>query len=335
MRSVTEKSYARIGLMGNPSDGYGGKTLSAIVKNFSAEVTLTESEQLQLAPDQYQFDSVKALQRHIRNDGYYGASRLFKATLKVFAGYISGQQNSAALQTNFKVSYQTNIPRMVGLAGSSALIVAMLKALQKFYALEVDQRILPSLALAVERDELKIGGGLQDRVIQIYEGLVAMDFAGMDSIDGYLCGDYQSLDTGLLPPLYLAYSLDEGEPTEVFHNDLRSRYNAGDALVVNAMQEFAELSDQAVYALKQSDYGLFGRLMDKNFDLRQSISTLNTHHVLMIETARACGVSAKYAGSGGAIVGVCESETGFDKLKTQLEAIGCVVVRPVISPDYS
>ncbi len=317
--------------MGNPSDGYGGKTLSAIIKNFTAEVTLTESEKLYIAPDPYQFDSVKTLQQHIRQDGYYGASRLFKATLNVFARYFNTHKNSQALQANFTVSYQTNIPRMVGLAGSSALIVAMLKALIKFYALEVDQRILPSLALAVERDELKIGGGLQDRVIQIYEGLVAMDFADMELVGGYFCGRYQCLDTKLLPPLYVAYSLDEGEPTEVFHNDLRSRYEAGEASVVNAMQEFAELSDRAVCALTQSDHGLFSMLMDKNFDLRQSISTLNTQHVAMIEAARACGVSAKYAGSGGAIVGVCESEATFKQLKVNLESMGCVVVRPVIN----
>lgn len=30
--------YARIGLLGNPSDGYFGKTLSLAIKNFHAEV---------------------------------------------------------------------------------------------------------------------------------------------------------------------------------------------------------------------------------------------------------------------------------------------------------
>ena len=44
------RAYARVGLMGNPSDGFFGKTLSLSIKNFWAEVTLEESERLTLVP---------------------------------------------------------------------------------------------------------------------------------------------------------------------------------------------------------------------------------------------------------------------------------------------
>ena len=117
---------------------------------------------------------------------------------------------------------------MVGLAGSSALIVATLKALMEFYSIEIDRKVLPSIALQVESVELNIGGGLQDRVIQFYEGLVAMDFANAEVVDGYSCGRYQELSTELLPPLYLAYSDTGGEPTEVFHNCLLYTSDAAD-----------------------------------------------------------------------------------------------------------
>ena len=36
----------RIGLMGNPSDGFFGKTISLTISNFWAEATLTESVKL-------------------------------------------------------------------------------------------------------------------------------------------------------------------------------------------------------------------------------------------------------------------------------------------------
>ena len=172
MQQTKEKCYARLGLIGNPSDGYGGKTLSVVCKNFFAEVTLTQSDQLIIVPDAYQFDSVTELVSHVSDNGYYGAQRLFRATIKVFVDYLSSKGSSQALSPAFNLSYQTNVPRMVGLAGSSALIVATLKALMKFYDVAIDLRVLPSLALKVERYELKIGGGLQDRVIQFYEGLV-------------------------------------------------------------------------------------------------------------------------------------------------------------------
>lgn len=331
MHKVTHKSYARIGLIGNPSDGYGGKTLSAICKNFHAQVTLEESNTLTIEPDVHQFRSVSALQKHIQSDGYYGAGRLFTATINVLANYLSVYQPSQSLEPCFRVTYQTDIPRMVGLAGSSALVVAMLKALIDFYSLKIDKRLLPSLALDVERRELNIGGGLQDRVIQIYEGLVSMDFGPVDVVDGFECGRYEALDTSIMPPLYLAYRTESGEPTEVFHNSLRARYDSGEGDVINAMDELVSITDSALVALKVGDHALISALMDKNFDIRRSISDLNPRHIEMIEVARACGVSAKYAGSGGAIVGVCMDDSQYSALQIRLGAIGCEVVRPMVA----
>jgi len=278
-----------------------------------------------------QFNSVTDLVNYVDDNGYYGAQRLFRATIKVFADYVSSKSLLQSLTPAFNLSYQTNVPRMVGLAGSSALIVATLKALMNFYDVAIDMRVLPSLALKVERYELKIGGGLQDRVIQFYEGLVAMDFSQSETIDGLECGRYQSVDPMLLPPLYMAYTLSDGEPTEIFHNDLQSRYAAGDALVVETMSKLSELTNQAVDALHNDDHLLFARLMDQNFDFRAAMSTLNPHHIAMIETARSCGVSAKYAGSGGAIVGVCSDESAFEQLTQKLGKISCRVIRPIVS----
>ena len=36
----------RVGLMGNPSDGFNGKTIAMSISNFWAEITLVESETL-------------------------------------------------------------------------------------------------------------------------------------------------------------------------------------------------------------------------------------------------------------------------------------------------
>jgi glucuronokinase len=37
---VEESCFARVGLMGNPSDGFGGKTLSFLIENFKATVRI-------------------------------------------------------------------------------------------------------------------------------------------------------------------------------------------------------------------------------------------------------------------------------------------------------
>ena len=96
----------------------------------------------------------------------------------------------------------------------------------------------PMFVLLVEQEELGITVGLQDRVIQVYEGLVYMDFdPGREQIvDGLRCYWYEPMDPALLPPLYVAHHETLGEPTEVFHDNIRERFNRGDQAVVGAMK---------------------------------------------------------------------------------------------------
>jgi glucuronokinase len=334
MLLIRKKAYARAGLMGNPSDGYHGKTISLVVRNFWAEVTLYEWEDLELVwsqEDQSCFRSVDDLVRDVHLHGYYGGIRLVKATIKKFVDFCHREGHKLHGQ-NFAVRYQSNIPRQVGLAGSSAIIVATLRCLMEFYGIDIPLRIQPSLALSVEREELGIAAGLQDRVIQVHEGLVYMDFSEprMETLAGLSCGVYEPLDPALLPPLYLAYSANVSEPTEVFHNNLRGRYDRGDPDVVAAMGRFAQLAEQARQTLLAGDPRGLSRLINANFDLRRSICRIPAGQIEIIERARAAGASSKFAGSGGAILGTYPDPATLERLKKDLAAIGCQVVQPVV-----
>lgn len=334
MELLRRRAYARAGLVGNPSDGYFGKTISLTLKNFWAEVVLYEWDEIEIVlsqDDRSRFGSVQDLVHDVRLHGYYGGVRLVKATIKRFVEFC--QQNGLALHDrNFSVRYQSNIPRQVGLAGSSAIIVATLRALIDFYQVNIPQQVQPSLALSIESGELGIAAGLQDRVIQVYGGLVYMDFAKerMTQQMGFACGVYEPLDPRILPPLYVAFSPEVGEPTEVLHNPLRARFQAGDPAVIAAMQKFAGLAAEAYEALQQHDVPRLSALMDENFNTRRSICQLAASHIQMIEIARATGASAKFAGSGGAIIGVCFDDAMFTRLQNDLGQIGCQVVRPIL-----
>ncbi len=48
MELLRRRACARAGLMGNPSDGYHGKTLSILVRNYFAEVVLYEWEDFEI-----------------------------------------------------------------------------------------------------------------------------------------------------------------------------------------------------------------------------------------------------------------------------------------------
>ena len=330
-----KRAHARAGLVGNPSDGYHGKTISISVRNFWAEVVLYEWDSVDIVlaeGDRATFNSVHDLARDVRLHGYYGGIRLIKATIKRFVEYCAA--NGLVLHDrNFSVRYQSNIPRQVGLAGSSALITATLRCLLEFYGIEMPLQAQPTFILKVEQDELGITAGLQDRVIQAYEGLVYMDFdrSREEMIAGLPCYHYEPLAPSLLPPLYLAYHVSLGEPTEVFHNNIRERYNRGETLVVDAMAYAADLAAQAREALVAGDTARLSRLIDENFETRRRIYQLPAWQIDQIETARACGASAQFAGSGGAIIGVYRDEAQFEAVSRALAAIGSKTIRPLVA----
>lgn len=334
MEIIRKRAYARAGLLGNPSDGYHGKTISIIVRNFWAEVVLYEWDTVDIVlaeDDRARFSSVHDLARDVKLHGYYGGIRLIKATIKRFVEYCE-RKGIKLHDRNFSVRYETNIPRQVGLAGSSGLIVATLRCLMEFYGVEIPSEVQPSLVLTIETEELGITAGLQDRVIQVYEGVVYMDFGETRErvIDGFKCYAYEPLDPGLLPPLYLAYNYSLAEPTEVFHNDIRGRFNRGEQKVVEAMRHCAELAASGREALLNRDIARLAKLMDENFDTRRSIYNLPPWQVQMVETARQCGASAQFAGSGGAIVGTYRDQAMLDDLTAKLGAIRSRVVKPQV-----
>ena len=131
MLIIRKRAYARAGLLGNPSDGYHGKTISIIVRNFWAEVVLYEWDSVDIVlaeHDRARFQSVYDLAQDVTMHGYYGGIRLVKATIKRFVEYC--QTRGLKLHDrNFSVRYESSIPRQVGLAGSSGIIVATLRCL--------------------------------------------------------------------------------------------------------------------------------------------------------------------------------------------------------------
>lgn len=334
MLIIRKRTYARAGLLGNPSDGYNGKTISFSVRNFWAEVVLYEWNTVDIVlaqDDRASFRTVHDLANDVKLHGYYGGIRLIKATIKRFVEYCN-ERDIILHDRNFSVRYETNIPRQVGLAGSSSIIVATMRCLMEFYGVTIPLEAQPSFVLSIETEELGIAAGLQDRVIQCYEGLVYMNFdrAEQRQTDGYTTYHYEPLDTEWLPPFYIAYHIDMSEPTETFHNDIRGRYLRGEALVVDAMEQCAELAAQGREALLTRDVDTLSRLIDENFNTRRGIYQLPDWQAAMVETARSCGASAKFAGSGGAIVGIYRDEEMFLTLSQRLATIGSRVFKPLM-----
>ncbi len=94
---------ARAALAGNPSDGYGGAVLAVTLPAYTARAEIRSAERLQVDPD----------------------SDLVRAAVRRFARLFAPEAPAAA------ITWSTTIPRGVGLGGSSAIVIAVLRALQR------------------------------------------------------------------------------------------------------------------------------------------------------------------------------------------------------------
>ncbi|KAL4333974.1 hypothetical protein GQ457_07G001050 [Hibiscus cannabinus] len=307
---IERKAYARVGLLGNPSDVYFGKTISFSLANFWASVRLEPSHHLVIKPhpvhDLVQFDSLDHLFNRLQSEGYYGGVRLLMSICKLF--YKHCKDNDINLRPgNFTLSYDTNIPRQAGLSGSSAIVSATLGCLLDFYNVRhlIKVEVRPNLILSAEK-ELGIVAGLQDRVAQVYGGLVHMDFS-KEHMDKLGHGIYTPMDISLLPPLHLIYAENPSDSGKV-HSTVRQRWLDGDEFITSTMKEVADIAGEGQSVILRKDYQKLAELMNRNFDLRRRMfgdECLGALNIEMVEVARRVGAASKFTGSGGAVVVFC------------------------------
>jgi glucuronokinase len=294
-------AFARAALAGNPSDGYGGAVLAVCVRELAARAQAIGRAGAR--PDAAPARSDPAERPRAVSDP---PSALVDATVARFG------------RGPCSVRWATTVPREVGLAGSSAIVTATVRALCALHGRALDPDDLAEMVLAVEVEDLGIAAGPQDRYAQAHEGLVFMDFAGARP-------RVERLDAALLPPLYLAWRRDAAEASHAVHGGLRDR---GDEPGVRAgMQRLAGHARAARDALRAGDRAAFAAAADASFDERAALLELDPRHVAMVRAAREAGASANYAGSGGAIVGTLPPD-GLEPVASALRALGCEVMAP-------
>jgi len=287
MRSGRGSAPARAALAGNPSDGYGGRVLAVALGELRAEAEATPA-----AADDVDGDLARAALTRFR--------RRFPEHAR----------------EPVRIRWRTGVPREVGLGGSSAIVIAVLRALLDAHAASLAADELARIALAAETEELGIAAGLQDRLVQTHEGLLCMDFRASEVA-------VEALDPALLPPLYVAWHPEAASPSGAIHAELRTREEA----VRPAMDELAALAAGARDALRARDHEAFAAGIDGSLGIRARIMPVHPRVSRMAQLARAAGASANSAGSGGAIVGTL-GDGAWPALEQALVEEGCGVLLP-------
>lgn len=313
----------RAGLLGNPSDLYSGAVIAFTFPAFRASVRIEpagpENEAGSLAEDPTA-DLVVDWSRASQLDplGLEGLPRLVAAALRRFVDRFPLASPGATERILLRAS--TDIPRQVGLAGSSAVVVATLRVLAAWQGREIAALELAEMALAAETEELNTLAGPQDRLAQAHEGLVHMDFRQIP-------WRAKLLDTARMPPALVAWDPEPGRDSGAVHDDVRARWEAGDPGVRGVLAEFPVLVAEGLECLRSGDHRRLRALVDENFDLRARIFPIDERQRRLVELGRAAGAGTKFCGSGGAVLCVVEEPGELARVEAAFAEAGCPALR--------
>ena len=141
-------------------------------------------------------------------------------------------------------------------------------------------------------------------------------------------GRYERLEGFKLPNFFISYDPSRAEASGTYHRKLRVLFEEKRSDIVSAMTEFADLAQQARDALVAGNFAKLDETINANFDLRDRRFNVSEPNRRMVMTARSTGCTAKFAGSGGAIVGTYHDPDQYRLLVTAMANIGCSTIRP-------
>ncbi len=322
---ISHSAPARAALAGNPSDGHGGAVVATVVPSLAATVSATPDSFFGFEGWSEQFGSVGETSDWVgcRATEPRESGRdvpLVHAALAALHRFADAELSPHVFR------FSTTIPRSLGLAGSSAIVIATIRTMidahrEDPWARELVNRpeLVASLALVAERDLLGIPAGLQDRVVQTLGGVVAMEF-GVEHTHtehGLDIGSYRRL--GPLPDgVFIAHR----DGTAGDSGSVHGAVDVTDASFLSAMALAADAARSAADAIARYDVEALGAAMDATFDQRTRVFTLDPRHVEMVGVARANGASANYTGSGGAVIVLAPDS----RAAAALDDLGCTIV---------
>jgi glucuronokinase len=203
------------------------------------------------------------------------------------------------------LAFTSAIPRQVGLAGSSAIVIGVVEALAELHGVEPEPTTVAQLALRAEVDVLGIVAGPQDRVVQAHRGVLDMDFA-----EAWDPTRYQRLPETALGALVVAWHPEPGMSSGVVHGDLRSRWESGDPVVHEVMSSLAALAGEAADLLRRGRSDALAPVIDDACRLRRRLWTFSANDERLLAVADDADAAATLAGSGGAVVAIPRSGAG-------------------------
>lgn len=301
MKSIQASAPGRCGIVGNPSDIYGGAVVSCSVPA-RATCRLTLGVDVSLPDD----------------------PTLWNAATARFP------------LSDVRVEWSSEVPRSSGLAGSTALLAATLACVLASRGEEPDLNTVKGKALFAElvRDvefhEAGVQCGFQDAYMAVFGGLQRMDFSGKSPVEIGPLASVSAMQSDL-PFLLITTGVERLSGS--VHGPVIKRWLAGETKIVEAVAEVATLGRLGADALSNQDLTELAACMNRNQQVINAWGGSGEAIDKLVEDCLDAGaLAAKLAGAGmgGTVIALAED---LDRLEENLCARGYThFMRPEISP---
>jgi len=283
---IIAKAPGRAGIIGNPTDGYGGAMIACSIPHY-ATVILTPAERLELVSGEERVFIKWENDLQLQGDSF----DLARAVLKYFkAGDLKA-----------RVEMQSDIPRQAGLAGSTALLSALMGAILKARGQEYFLHYFAEVNRIIELRYMKTHCGYQDAYMTTFGGLNYLDFRGKAyyrSLEEEVYATVERLEVEELPFILAHTGVKHNSGS--YHRPIRERWLEGEKEVIEAYEEITELALKGKRALLDGNWGELGRLMNENHRIQDNLNYAGNENNRLIKAALSGGaLGAKLAGAGG------------------------------------
>lgn len=285
---IVYSAPGRCGIVGNPSDMYGGSVVSLSTVE-RAYVSLEPSDRLILEADEGPVEIGRRADLALKGDHC--------DILRAVIAY----QRLHDLRCHIRC--WSELPFGAGLSGSTALLAAALAAVCELRRQEHHSYHFAELARAIELNHMGVVCGYQDAYMATFGGMNYLDFRDKEFYREVFSEPYATVEPlaerGVpVPPVILAHT---GVPrlSGGVHKPIRERWLEGEREVIDAYIAIGRLARDAKKALLARDWIHLGELMGENHAVQRGLGGSGPENERLIDAALQAGaLGAKLAGAG-------------------------------------
>ena len=296
--SVEGIGHGKIILLGEHSVVYGRHAVAVPAPvNIRTKVQDTEDEILLMIPSwgvEYRLDKNPEKRQ----------------SFEKLAGLILDQMGLS--KQGMKIEVFSDIPRGMGLGGSAAIAVSIIKALNNHFKLALNQDEINQMALESEKIAHGNPSGIDNTMATYGHPLI-----------------FRNGDNPLIEPLninetfsiLIGFSSTEGLTAKTV-GIVRDLWKKNPGVYEKIFDEIDSLALQSIQAIQNNDFELLGQLMNINHGLLNTlqVSTPELERLIMIaRESGALGAKLTGGGGGGAVIALCKD---IDITKSAIESEG-------------